>query len=328
MLGLRLATFLRENRWLMNLVFISLGSYFSAGAANAVVARSIRILPSADDLAQSQGLGKTGRNRNRKQKVSLETILERNLLGAKREDLVPVSTDADIDEVTAEGVEFDDSELKPCSLGAAVRATLVAEGAPEWSMAVIYDNSSRETGVYTVNGASATISDDATLVAIRRGAIVVRRRDHFELCEAEGSAKAKGKLAHKSAASRMTTVKDDDKAEEGSGITRVSNNEFTIERSEVDNALSNINKIATQAHIVPSFKNGKSNGFKLFSIKPGSIYSKIGLRNGDVIQTINGYDMSSPDKALEVYQKIKDASSISVAIERRGRPMTMGYSIR
>ena len=91
--------------------------------------------------------------------------------------------------------------------------------------------------------------------------------------------------------------------------------------------LGNLSSVATKARIVPSFKNGKPNGFKLFSIKPGSIYAKIGLKNGDVIQKVNGYEMNSPDKALEIYQKLKNAQNVTVDVQRRGRSMTMNYSI-
>mgnify|MGYP001382018024 CR=1 FL=1 len=68
-------------------------------------------------------------------------------------------------------------------------------------------------------------------------------------------------------------------------------------------------------------------GFKLFSIKPGSIYSKLGMKNGDVIQKINGYEMNSPDKALEIYQKLRDASSVNIDLLRRGQSVQMGYNI-
>ena len=120
--------------------------------------------------------------------------------------------------------------------------------------------------------------------------------------------------------------KDDGNKE--SGIAKVSETEYTIEQEEINDVMGNLSKVATQARIVPSFKNGKPNGFKLFSIKPGSLYTKIGLRNGDVVQRINGYDMDSPDKALEVYQKLQDSKSITVEIQRRGKPMTMSYSIQ
>ena len=46
-----------------------------------------------------------------------------------------------------------------------------------------------------------------------------------------------------------------------------------------------------------------------------------------MIQRVNGHEMNSPDKALEIYQKLKDSSSITVDIQRRGRAMTMNYAI-
>jgi general secretion pathway protein C len=70
-----------------------------------------------------------------------------------------------------------------------------------------------------------------------------------------------------------------------------------------------------------------ANGFKLFSIVPDSLYSKIGIQNGDVIRRINGYEMNSPDKALEVYQKLRDANRIEVELERRGDTIRKQYAI-
>ena len=40
------------------------------------------------------------------------------------------------------------------------------------------------------------------------------------------------------------------------------------------------------------------------------------------------WDMTSADKALEVYSKVREASSLSVTITRRGKPVTLNYSIR
>jgi general secretion pathway protein C len=37
--------------------------------------------------------------------------------------------------------------------------------------------------------------------------------------------------------------------------------------------------------------------------------------------------MNSPDKALEIYQKLHDASRIEVEIERRGETLRNSYSI-
>ena len=118
---------------------------------------------------------------------------------------------------------------------------------------------------------------------------------------------------------------DDD--ELGAGITKVGPNNYEIKQDEVTKAMANLSKIATKARIVPAFEGGKSIGFKLFSIRPGSVYSKIGIQNGDIVQGVNGYDLNSPDKALELYQKLKDGKEFSVDIKRRGKPVTLEYAI-
>lgn len=114
----------------------------------------------------------------------------------------------------------------------------------------------------------------------------------------------------------------------GEGIVKTGDNTYGVPRTAVEGALNNLSELATQARIVPAFESGKPVGFKLFSIKPGSLYSKIGLQNGDVINRINGYEMSSPEKGLEVYQKLKDSSNITVDIKRRGKAQTLDYTIQ
>jgi general secretion pathway protein C len=113
----------------------------------------------------------------------------------------------------------------------------------------------------------------------------------------------------------------------GDGVKQLSDNQYVVARAEINNALTNLSDLATKARIVPSFKNGVANGFKLFSIVPDSLYAKIGVQNGDVIRRINGYEMNSPDKALEIYQKLRDASRIEIELERRGETLRKTYSI-
>jgi general secretion pathway protein C len=91
--------------------------------------------------------------------------------------------------------------------------------------------------------------------------------------------------------------------------------------------LSNLNDVAMQARIVPSFRDGKAVGFKLFSIRPGSIYERLGIKNGDVITRINGFDLNSPEKALEIYSKLREAPRIYLELERGSVPLTLTYRL-
>jgi len=111
------------------------------------------------------------------------------------------------------------------------------------------------------------------------------------------------------------------------GVRRVADHRYELDKQVIESALSNLNTLATQARLVPSFKNGVANGFKLFQIQPGSLYSSIGIENGDVITRINGYEVNSPDKALEVYQKLRESSHVTIEYERAGQPYKNDYTI-
>jgi general secretion pathway protein C len=111
------------------------------------------------------------------------------------------------------------------------------------------------------------------------------------------------------------------------GVRQVSEDRYEIDRKVIDTTLGDLNRVATQARIVPSFKNGVANGFKLFSIQPGSLYAAIGIENGDVIQRVNGYEMNSPEKALELYQKLKETGHVILEFERGGRTVRKEYNI-
>jgi general secretion pathway protein C len=113
----------------------------------------------------------------------------------------------------------------------------------------------------------------------------------------------------------------------GAGIKALDATNYEVPRSELDRAINNLNDVAMQARLVPAFKDGQAEGFKLFSIRPDSLYSKIGIQNGDVVTRINGLDMNDPAKALEVYTKLKDAPRIDVDIDRNGTIMRMTYNV-
>ena len=302
----------------MNLIFIALGSYFVAGAANSVIARQIRVVPSVEDRVQETGDKKA---RSKERRESFSQIANRNLFGVKRENLGPVVEPIESPK-TITGGDYDPSDLQSCSLPISIRGTLVSDGAPEWSVAVIYNNTKREASVFSIRDGSNDLGSGGTLLEIRSREVIVRKGDHVERCLAEGEQK-KGSKKPKSRPKPSGSSSSGDSG----GVNKVSDTEYNIEKGEIDRVLGNLSAVATKARIVPSFKNGKPNGFKLFSIKPGSIYSKIGLKNGDVIQKVNGYEMNSPDKALEIYQNPNDAQNVTVDVQRRGRSMTMNYSI-
>jgi general secretion pathway protein C len=112
------------------------------------------------------------------------------------------------------------------------------------------------------------------------------------------------------------------------GIKAEGETKFTVQRSFVDRVLQNQAEIMRSARIVPHEENGQVVGVKLYGIRRNSLLGKLGLQNGDLLRTINGFNMSSPDTALEAYAKLRTANNLSVAVVRRGRPLTVDYDIQ
>ena len=89
-----------------------------------------------------------------------------------------------------------------------------------------------------------------------------------------------------------------------------------------------MNHLLTQVRMVPNFKDGEPDGFKLLSIKGGSLVHRSGLRDGDIIKRVNGIEIDSPEKAFEIYEQVKNEPVITVEIVRGGRSRTFTYEVR
>jgi general secretion pathway protein C len=110
-------------------------------------------------------------------------------------------------------------------------------------------------------------------------------------------------------------------------IQQLSESQYNIDRSEVDAALDNMNQLFTQVRAVPHFEGGKSTGFRLFAIRQNSIFDNIGLRNGDIIQSINGTELNDPSRALGFMQDLRSARQLNVTILRNKESLTLQYNI-
>ncbi|HEX2574013.1 MAG TPA: type II secretion system protein GspC [Polyangia bacterium] len=103
---------------------------------------------------------------------------------------------------------------------------------------------------------------------------------------------------------------------------------YEIERALIDRLLSDPTALATAARFVPWIGDGRPRGFRLYQIRPGSIFDRLGLRNGDRVETVNGMEMNTPDQALDVYTKVRSASHLTIVVERQGKTVTLDYAIR
>lgn len=111
-------------------------------------------------------------------------------------------------------------------------------------------------------------------------------------------------------------------------IQRVSPTEVNVDRSVVDSILENQAQLMRSARVVPEQQDGKVVGVRLFGIRPDTLLGALGLENGDRLETINGFAMASPEKALEAYARLRTADKLTVSVNRRGQPVTIDFNIK
>jgi general secretion pathway protein C len=187
------------------------------------------------------------------------------------------------------------------------------------SYAIIEDLNTRKQELYRIGD---QVADAATLVEIEWDRITLERNGQKEFLELTPDASGAG---HPQVASARAAPPA---PASGGGIEKLGEDQYAIERTEVDSALENMNQLFTQIRAVPHFEGGQSTGFRVFAIRQGSLFDKIGLRNGDIIRRINDTPLTDPARAMSLFQDLRNNRDISVEITRNKENRTLSYQLR
>lgn len=303
----------RKHFWAIHLLFLFLAAWLVAGTGNHFVEAAIAGVPSGSTARPSAPRSMVPAA---PPSLSMERLAALTGLPVpkKEPDVLEPSTAA-MDE-NAEPVR---TGLKLKLLG-----TLLA-GLEQWSFCSIQDTSTQKTQTYMIGD----LVLGAEIKEIQRTRVIINNNGRKEFIDSTpGDGSAPVAYVPPPSATPGGNTATPTPGVLGAGIRAITENEYEVPKTEIDKTLANLNDVAMQARIVPAFKDGVAQGFKLFSIRQESIYSKIGVQNGDVIKRINGYDLNSPEKALEIYTKLKEASRIDIEIERNGSTVRKTYNVR
>ncbi len=103
----------------------------------------------------------------------------------------------------------------------------------------------------------------------------------------------------------------------------------TIDRAWVtDSLLKDAGGMARQARVVPAIRDGESRGFKLYGIRPGSIFKLMGFKNGDLIKRVGARSLTSLDEAMGLAEDFKTMREFDIELERKGEAMTLHLELR
>lgn len=202
-----------------------------------------------------------------------------------------------IDKATGVRSHVDIDELEPTTLKLVLLGTISTND--EFGYAVIEDTENKKQVLTREGDVVAT----ATVIRIMRGMVVLRVDDKYEILR----------------------MKEGDQREENYKKTVTSQESIAVSKVEIDNAFKELNKTLSEIRIRPYFSSGEPDGFMVSRIKRESIFQKMGLRNGDVIQGVNNQPIGSADDMLVLYRGLKSGSEVTINIKRAGKKETLRY---
>ncbi|HEY1088117.1 MAG TPA: type II secretion system protein GspC, partial [Archangium sp.] len=300
----------KRHFWLVHLAFIFAVAWLIARTGNAFVETALLPLPTGKARPAAAA------------RPTPVTML--NLDAVARSLGLPVpKPEPTVTEPVVPQVDLNAAPVKS-ALRAKLLGTLVSESNPQWSVASIQDVVTLKTNTYMVGDKVLGVAEVLEIERLRVIVLNNNRKEYIDGTPGTGD----GAPPPPPVAAKPVDSGPPPSVALGAGVKQIDENTYEIPRAEIDKTLANLNDVAMQARIVPAFKDGVAQGFKLFSIRPDSIYSKIGVQNGDVIKRINGFDLNSPEKALEIYSKLKESARIDIEVERNGASVRKTYNVK
>ncbi|MBI5587879.1 MAG: hypothetical protein HY889_05880 [Deltaproteobacteria bacterium] len=111
-------------------------------------------------------------------------------------------------------------------------------------------------------------------------------------------------------------------------VKKTGENAWAVDQKAILHALDNIGSVLTDARLTPAASQGGVEGFLVNEIRPGGIFDTIGLKNGDILKRVNGFEITSPEKAVQVLTGLKGEKRIDLDVVRGGQKMNFHYDIR
>jgi general secretion pathway protein C len=230
---------------------------------------------------------------------SYRAITERNIFGS-------------LESASEETKPSEYEDLEPTSLKLALVGTVA--GSDEDAAAFIEETDKRRQELYRVGDSVK----DATLKAILEGKVVlsVDGKDEILTMKEPSSSRSSSSSALRESRTSSTAVTPQRRS---TGVTR------TIRRSDIQKSLEDVSGLLNQARIVPA---PSDDGFAVSNIKSGSLFAKMGLRNGDIVQGVDDRPITGTEDVVSFYRELGSESNITLNIVRNGRQVSLPFRIR
>lgn len=119
----------------------------------------------------------------------------------------------------------------------------------------------------------------------------------------------------------VRTVPHRNERKNGSNVTR------SVNRQDVVYYAKNFNEIWKNIAIKEVKRGGVLSGFKVLRIKSGTVFSRLGLSQGDVIVGVNNQPLKSYADAFKIYDNIDSYDALKITVIRNNQKKELEYEL-
>ncbi len=304
--------------WVLNLITLAVMAFFLADGTSEIVATKVaKVLPEVHEKPKIAQRSRMTPSRFLAPQNG-NPILERNIFDSITGPITDVEDDVIEDDPP---LDKDGLPLVPCPTGKyKLLATVASQHSVEWSFASVAVGKDRM--LYRIGD---TLDNREVSGITWRYLFLMGSSDecYVDMFDDGKGGRTVARTTPKTSPEK--SGKDDDFKNK---IQSVSDTEKNIDRSVVDNLLSDPTKFIRSVRVRPHRENGKVVGFKLRRFKSGSPLELLGAKRGDIIHSVNGSELTSVDKALSAYQGLRSSGDLTFSLTRGGKPMEIKVNIR
>jgi general secretion pathway protein C len=311
------SSILKKYIWVINLILLAGLSYVIAQIINDRIKEGVSP-PLSEARASSNAFsgeeGVNGKLNRLPAHSSYNVILKRNIFGLRYTSLEPSG--------------INPNNVPQTTLNLELLGTVLGSG--EKPMAVIKNLDTGKVRGYTEGELIDIVtSEGVKLAKIESCIAIVERGEGPETIKCKkdiGSALAPQSASNRTLRGKGIPIQNRNTnalQSEGDSVRQVSEGVYEIDQKMLNDALSDPNQLLTQARAIP-----QEDGLRFFAVRPNSIFFKIGLRNGDVIHSINDVDLDNIENALTLFQELRQQSHFSINLTRGGEDLTYQYTVR
>ncbi len=252
--------------------------------------------------AASSAVNRTTRNKSERE--YLDTILSRNIFDIEA-----------IEAYNPAAAAGGDAAEPITDLKVVLKGTVVARPAIYSSALIAEDDKEAKAIGYGIGDKL----HDAEIIKIEAKVVTIKRGDgRIEtLTMDEGPPPPSG-----------GTTAGTESSEEG-GVTKLGENKYAVDRSMLDKYIGDIESISRMGRaLLHRGPDGEFDGYRLSAIRRNTLADQLGIKNGDVVHSVNGEALNSVQGAMGAYQGMMSDSNFSFEVTRRGQRVTLEYEVR